>query len=972
MAKSPRRTPPAPEGEPNPGGFIVETEDPRLQRRIKRRKTSFFLSPLFVTLLLLGGAGGGVYWVYLQQQRAGGLVLGKIESQTIEEGKPFEFALPFGTGDVDYSQLNLKVVDGPKGAKIDGKTGRFEWTPSEEQGPGEYVVTVQSEPRDRSAAASKRQFKLTVTEVPTAPKIAFIENVVGREDQKIHFPIDVEDPDLPPNQFEFRLAGELPAGAYIDPATGIFDWYPDEAEINKPYSFRVEVSEVEHPELKASRDFQVTIRAYDPVQRFKEQMAESGVKIDETGTDVTHGFKTTGKMLLAFVNNSAEKSEPERLDVFPYGSRKSADDEVQFIDYDLSKFFGKENEFKVPTRIYRDDRLFVIASGVSPELHKVLALNLGTAIASTGDVGPGKTTLASTTPVDSSSLEEAAARIGEFDAEGEKKLAEIYKDERLFHKKEYGTIRGIFANRFAKEFDSVMQTAWPDDYAEMAAWLDERAEFKEELFTAIAPNVDNVLGAMTLLHQLREKFPDKIDKFPELTVALCVVWDDPKRGPYDYGRHQRRTHTTMPDNLVDALTEYEYLTGNKLLEARMTLVPWEFLKHVVNHKTPVPEQIWAVNNYLPKGMTDCYQDVPYDHLMLRTSSQQCQLQGKEYNLPNIRQFGGVCAMQADFAARVGKSMGVPSEYVGGESASGDQHAWVMWVELKNLTRTSINFSLESKGRYRDDKYYVGTLKEPQSGRTITDRELELRLHTVGLDRIAKRQAQHAMSAYPLLKEKFKFSIDEQMDYLDKVIALSPGNETAWAELARLAGEGDLTKNHEAAMRRTLDKLFATFANFPDFTWKIFDNLIQFEDDISKQIKLYERLLQLYVQAGRPDLACEARLMLTGYLIDAKREREAVEGLAATIMAFPDEGRYAPKLLDRLEVLCVDKPVYQSKLLDFYKVFLPKIPQKRGDESSKYCMKMYERAIERFKAAGDVQQATRYQNELNKLKLTAIP
>jgi glycosyltransferase involved in cell wall biosynthesis len=42
----------------------------------------------------------------------------------------------------------------------------------------------------------------------------------------------------------------------------------------------------------------------------------------------------------------------------------------------------------------------------------------------------------------------------------------------------------------------------------------------------------------------------------------------------------------------------------------------------------------------------------------------------------IREHGGVCAMQADFAARVAKSLGVPAEYVGGEANSGGLHAWL--------------------------------------------------------------------------------------------------------------------------------------------------------------------------------------------------------------------------------------------------------------------------------------------------------
>ncbi len=72
-------------------------------------------------------------------------------------------------------------------------------------------------------------------------------------------------------------------------------------------------------------------------------------------------------------------------------------------------------------------------------------------------------------------------------------------------------------------------------------------------------------------------------------------------------------------------------------------------------------------------------------------------------------------MQADFAARVAKSLLVPAEYVGGEANSGGLHAWVMWVEVKSVNKDAVAFTLESHGRYFGDNYYVGTLLDPKTG-----------------------------------------------------------------------------------------------------------------------------------------------------------------------------------------------------------------------------------------------------------------
>ena len=51
------------------------------------------------------------------------------------------------------------------------------------------------------------------------------------------------DADLPVQPLTFALAGTIPAGAAIDPASGAFTWTPDEAQGPGAYAFTVEVSD---------------------------------------------------------------------------------------------------------------------------------------------------------------------------------------------------------------------------------------------------------------------------------------------------------------------------------------------------------------------------------------------------------------------------------------------------------------------------------------------------------------------------------------------------------------------------------------------------------------------------------------------------------------------------------------------------------------------------------------------------------
>lgn len=961
-------SPQSPEGFPS-AGISINVDSPRLSKKIRRKKTPFWRSPLMIVMLLLLGASGGVFYLWQQQQAAQGMKLLSIDNKSVDELSTLSFKLPFSSDAVKPTAMQMTLVRAPEGAAIDPETAIFTWTPAERDGPGEFDLVIEARPHVSPDQVSRQQFRITVNEVNTPPTIEYIDPMIARSDMTLKIPLNVIDSDLPHPKICYELIGDIPEGAHVDSMLGIFEWQPSDDLANQAFEFEVKASETDAPEVSATRKFQVTVKLYDPIEKLKNDFADRGINAEHiTLKPNAGGFAGTGRVL---------RVGEDRLDIFTYDSKAAADKETDFVAPDLKQLFGKKDPFTVPTKIYRSDRMFVVAAGVSDELHYQLSFMLGTAVASTNDFTP--TTVAGANnpsafnrPPDKPMPVEPDASV---DPVGDSKLETLYVNKDLFNKRNYNEIRHIFAERFARTHADAISAAFGADLENMTAWLDEHQDLKEDLYTAIDPQYDNPLEALRVFHELWKTFPDKIEEYGSLAIATSVVWDSRKRGVYDYSRHQQRTHSIMPDNLLDSpAANFEYLVQNeKVMEGRAQLVPWEFMVHLVNHETPGEERAWALYTYLSKRQMfgKCYAEVPYDDLMLATQSEQCLLDGKQYTLPNLKEFGGVCAMQADFAARVGKSIGVPAEYVRGPSSYGEHHAWVMWVELKNLTKTGINFSLESHGRYRGDKFYVGELQDPQTGTWITDRELELRLHTVGLDSIAKRQADFIMAAYPYLKSKRKFSIDEQVEFLDTVIKLSPGNEAAWQSLAGIAGEGDLDRKHERQMRKTLDLLFVTFSNFPDFTWKIFDNLIQYEEEIKNQIKLYDRLIQLYVSAGRPDLASEARLMMTGYLIDDKRELEAVEGLAATIVAFPDEGRYVPKMLDRLEVIVNQNPQYQRHLISFYSSYLPKVPQRRGDRASPFCIKMYERGIMRFEQAGANNEANKYKGLLAQLKSGVI-
>jgi hypothetical protein len=518
--------------------------------------------------------------------------------------------------------------------------------------------------------------------------------------------------------------------------------------------------------------------------------------------------------------------------------------------------------------------------------------------------------------------------------------------EKAFSKGEYKHVRKAFANYFEAKYATILKTNLGADAEPLFSWLAANPEVKETLFTAIDPADDNPASVMTVFRDLWKADPAAVKANDELAVAVAVVWDNP-RAIYDYRGHQVRTKSTLPDAVakVEAIDNFKYVLDRQAkLKGPQLQLPWEFLVHTVNHKTPVDERDWAVANYLKRrvGIGTIYKDIVYDTEMLRTKSERCKLNGQPYTLASIKEHGGVCAMQADFAARVAKSLGVPAEYVGGEANSGGLHAWVMWVEVKAVNKDTVTFTLESHGRYFGDHYYVGTLLDPKTGKKVTDREMERQLTAVGNAPYSSRQADLLMRAYPIVRDTRQYTTRQQLAYLNKVLTLYPMCDAAWVELAALHRDGKFTDAVEAT--RLVDKALTTFAKFPDFSWQVVDDLLTPQKDKVYRTKTFEKMVAGYESLGRPDLACEARMKLVEYQADAKDFTKAFNGLANTVRKFPDEGRYVPKMVTRMQEVAKDIKGGDNLMAKFYLEILPKVPARRGDEVSEYCVKLHKQAV----------------------------
>lgn len=931
----------------SPPPLQLNTSSPAPLRR-KQRGSSLGLW-MFVVLGL--AAVVGVVWLTLPKREVPTVTTQDAPDQQVKEGQLLKVSLP-----IDVSNTReIGIIQGPRAAKFDHSSKQFQWTPGEADGPGTTEVVLQLQ---QGPATVQIRFNVQVQEVDSPPVFSSAEEMAAHPAQEVKLSIQAKDPDIPTSNIIYSLVdpGSDLANAKLDSKTGELNWTPPEVTAGEMVRVDVLAKEDSAAGLETKQALRIAVAPFaDPVRQLSADFQKRGLKVETVKTSDTP-LPFTGK-------RTTLQAEEVQFDVFVYDSDETLSKDVAQLDEAGHQVFGKPWTSAEPLRVMRRGLLLVTYNGSSDAQVSALNRVLDQTIA-----------IVRAAEMPKPEVKETPALVKALKPLYEERATRPGKPRKLLTTDSYAAVRKAFADEFEKRFDIEIKAALAGDYDEVQEWFKTRTDMKEELYTAVKPGQDDVVGALRIFNEIRKAYPKQIDRYGSLAIAVSVVWDN-RRGVYGYKHHADRTHSTMPQDMLDGLQNFAYFVESEnVMQGRAQYVPWEFLVLMVDHGTPLQERLWAVQNYgnARSMYGKCYSSVPYDYEMLRTGSQVCKLGGMEYNLPNILQFGGVCAMQADYAARVGKSLGVPAAYVGGEARSGDLHAWVMWVELQSVTPRGISFSLESHGRYQGDHYYVGTLEDPQTGQGTTDRMLELKLHQVGMDAMADRHSRRIMELYPALAEDLNLDFQQRLEFLSGAVSLNPWSESAWKAVSQMPRDRGLDKVQYKIMSGLLNQLFTNFARFPDYTLTVFADLISFEPDAARRVGYYYQLLEVYAAAGRPDLSFQALLQLSVLLEEQERVPEAIQALAAAIQKYAEEGQYIPKMLDRLEELAMTSGASIQTLADFYQGFLEKIPTTRGDAPSVYCIRMYERAIPIFQQAGYTQLAANYQAAAAQLKANSSP
>ncbi|MDB6026036.1 MAG: hypothetical protein JWM68_2259, partial [Verrucomicrobiales bacterium] len=186
-------------------------------------------------------------------------VLAAISNTTINEATNFTFTAL--ASDADAGQILTFSLDAgaPAGASINASNGVFTWTPSEAQGPGSNSITVRVTDNGVPALNDAKTFSVTVNEVNVAPALAGISNRSVNEGSTLTVTNAVTDSDVPANAITFSLGTNAPAGASVNPTTGVFTWTPTEAQGPGAYPITVIATDNGSPVLSDTKTFSVTV-----------------------------------------------------------------------------------------------------------------------------------------------------------------------------------------------------------------------------------------------------------------------------------------------------------------------------------------------------------------------------------------------------------------------------------------------------------------------------------------------------------------------------------------------------------------------------------------------------------------------------------------------------------------------------------------------------------------------------------------
>lgn len=181
-----------------------------------------------------------------------------IGDQSVNEGQQLTINVVATDPNAGQTVTLQLLAGGALGAALVGN--QFSWTPGEMHGGGIYTITIRATDSGNPPLTSEVSFNVTVVETNQLPTLAEIADRTVQAGTLLSFTATATDPDLPAQTLSFSLVNP-PAGAAIDPATGLFTWTPT---FNQAGVTNVSVRVTDSMGGTSTRTFAVTVLGNRP------------------------------------------------------------------------------------------------------------------------------------------------------------------------------------------------------------------------------------------------------------------------------------------------------------------------------------------------------------------------------------------------------------------------------------------------------------------------------------------------------------------------------------------------------------------------------------------------------------------------------------------------------------------------------------------------------------------------------------
>jgi large repetitive protein len=159
-------------------------------------------------------------------------------STTTNEDTPVVIVLTGSDSDIPAQVLNYSVVTGPTHGTFSGTAPNLTYTPNADYVGGDSFTFKAN---DGALDSTPATVSITVNAVNDNPTLTTLTDASADELTPITFTAAASDIDG--DTLTYSLSGTIPAGASIDPSTGVFTWTPTEAQGPSVNTFNVVISD---------------------------------------------------------------------------------------------------------------------------------------------------------------------------------------------------------------------------------------------------------------------------------------------------------------------------------------------------------------------------------------------------------------------------------------------------------------------------------------------------------------------------------------------------------------------------------------------------------------------------------------------------------------------------------------------------------------------------------------------------------